>query len=206
MGHPSFGKLFPCQVCNADTLTVKCGLNPDERLIRFEEIQTVGRPGAAAMVKAAKAFVDGGMRGYLSLHGGFGNGKSTTMKAIVNACIDAGVLDVRYITMTEVMVYAREAFESQQAGDSDYGRIAKLAKTRVLLIDELDKARVSDYAREVQTYLFDVRYRFAQDFGTVVAWNGAFSALDLPWLRSRFSEFPVVENKDVDMRPLLGGA
>jgi len=75
----------------------------------------------------------------------------------------------------------------------------------VLAIDEVDKARVTDYAREVQTHLFDARYRNHAALGTVVAWNGDFDAIDLPWVQSRLSEFPVVTNFDKDMRPLLGG-
>jgi DNA replication protein DnaC len=157
------------------------------------------------MMSAALAWRTGGRRGFLTIHGGFGNGKSTLLKAIVNDCIIAGV-EARYITMTEVMVYAREAFNSEQQGDSDYGRISRLAKVEVLVIDEVDKARVTDYAREVQTHLFDARYRNAHQLGTVVAWNGRFDAIDLPWVRSRLSEYPVVENWDADMRPLIGGA
>lgn len=156
------------------------------------------------MLKAARSFIAGGRTGFLTIHGGYGNGKSTVLKAIVNDCIEQSV-DVRYITMTEVMVYAREAFDSEQRGDSDYGRIARLASTQVLVIDEMDKARVTDYAREVQTHLFDVRYRQNHLLGTVVAWNGAFDDLDLPWVRSRLSQFMVVANQDTDMRPLLGG-
>jgi DNA replication protein DnaC len=203
-GHPMFGRNFPCPKCNADALVFASGLNPIERQITFADIETQGRTGAAKMLNAARIFIAGGRCGFLTVHGGFGNGKSTLLKAIVNDCITAGV-DARYITMTEVMVCAREAFDSQQQGDSDYGRIAKLAKTTVLVIDELDKARVTDYAREVQTHLFDVRYRNAHQLGTVVAWNGHFDAIDLPWVRSRLSAYPVVENTDADMRPLIGG-
>jgi len=185
-------------------VTRGAGLNPQERSIVFADIETQARPGAAMMLNAARAFVSGGRRGFLTVHGGFGNGKSMLLKAIVNDCLAAGV-EARYITMTEVMVYAREAFESRLAGDSDYGRIAQLAKTTVLAIDEVDKARVTDYAREVQTHLFDARYRNHAALGTVVAWNGDFDAIDLPWVQSRLSEFPVVTNFDKDMRPLLGG-
>lgn len=199
-----FGKYFPCPKCNGDMVIAASGLNPLERKITFSDIETQGRPGAAKMISAARVFIADGRRGFLTVHGDFGNGKSTMLKAIVNDCITAGV-EARYITMTEVMVYAREAFDSQMQGDSDYGRIARLAKVQVLVIDEVDKARVTDYAREVQTHLFDVRYRNAHYFGTVVAWNGRFDAIDLPWVRSRLSEYPVVENADADMRPLIGG-
>lgn len=156
------------------------------------------------MLDAARKFASAGRTGFLTIHGDYGNGKSTLLKAIVNDCIAQNV-DALYITMTQVMVYAREAFESQQRGDTDYGRIEELAARRVLVIDEMDKARVTDYAREVQTHLFDVRYRQSHLLGTVVAWNGSFGQIDLPWVRSRLSEFPVVENKDADLRPVIGG-
>jgi DNA replication protein DnaC len=97
-----------------------------------------------------------------------------------------------------VLNYAREAFESQKQGDTDYGRITDLARYPVLVIDEVDKARVTDYAKEVQTHLFDARYRKAHEMGTVVAWNGSFESLELPWVRSRLSQFVVVENRVAD--------
>lgn len=175
-----------------------------ERNVRFADLVVDGRPGASAMLDAAQAFIRGGRVGFLTIHGGYGNGKSTLLKAIVNDCIEQCV-DVRYVTMTEVMVYAREAFDSEQRGDTDYGRIARIASIPVLIVDEVEKARVTDYAREVQTHLFDVRYRRSHELGTIVAWNGDFEALDLPWVRSRLSQFPVVFNNDRDMRPLLGG-
>jgi chromosomal replication initiation ATPase DnaA len=204
LGHVYFGRYFPCPACNADAVTHNSGLNPQERKISLEDIETENRPGAQSMMQAARTFLSNGCKGFLTIHGDYGNGKSTVMKGMVNACLAKGI-EARYITMTEVMVYAREAFESAQIGDTDYGRIAKLAAVCVLFIDELDKARITDYAREVQTHLFDVRYRRSEDMGTVVAWNGTFNSLDLPWVRSRLSEFTVIENKDADMRPLIGG-
>ena len=169
----------------------------------MSDVITDGRPGAARMVSAAKEFIANGCTGFLAIHGGVGNAKSTVLKAIVNDCVERG-MDVRYVTMTDVMAYAREAFSSEIKGDSDLGRIRDLANTQVLVIDEMDKARLSDYAREIQTHLFGARYRNAHKLGTVVTWNGGFDAIDLPWVPSRLSEFMVVENNDADMRPLLG--
>lgn len=201
--HPMFGKLFPCAACNKDAVAGSTGLNPVEREIRFADIVTDGRPGAAKMLKAARQFVQDGCTGFLTIHGGYGNAKTTLLKAIVNECVSKG-LSARYITMTEVMAYAREAFESQKQGDTDYGRITDLAKVHVLVIDEVDKARVTEYAREVQVHLFDARYRKSHAVGTVVAWNGDFDNIDLPSVLSRLSQFVVVKNDDPDMRPLLG--
>lgn len=200
--HAMFGKLFPCKECNAGAIAGATGLNPIERDIRFVDIETDGRPGAGRMVTAARAFVDGGCRGFLTVHGGFGNGKSTLLKAIVNEAVTKG-MSARYITMTEVMAYAREAFQSQKAGDTDYGRITYLAKVQVLAIDEVDKARMSEYAYEVQSHLFDFRYRNAHEVGTVLAWNGEFAQIDLPSVLSRLSQYQVIKNDDPDMRPFL---
>jgi DNA replication protein DnaC len=197
-----FGKVLPCPICNKDAVASATGLNPKERMITFADLETDGRPGAARMVQAAEDFLKE-CAGFLTIHGEYGNGKTTLLKAIVNACVDKGI-SARYTTMSEVMAYAREAFDSVQQGDSDYGRITKLAQVEVLVIDEMDKARVTEYAREVQTHLFDVRYRQSHVVGTVVAWNGPFEAIDLPWVISRLSQFMVVENNDKDMRPLLG--
>jgi DNA replication protein DnaC len=197
-----FGQLWPCPKCNQQSLVAK-GLNEAESKVRFDQFQTDGRPGAAKMVQAAKKFIGNHCIGFLSIHGGFGNGKTTLMHAIANECAELGIPS-QYITMTEVMIYAKEAFQNQQATDSDYGRITKLAKTRVLLIDELDKANLKEYGREVQNYLFNFRYRNAKDLGTVLAWNGDFNTIDLPAVLSRLSEFVVMRNDDADMRPLLG--
>lgn len=202
--HEMFGKVIPCKTCNRDEYAARAGLSEIERRITFADIETGGRPGARAMMSAMDEFVQRGRIGFLTVHGSYGNGKSTLLKALVNDCLKNDI-DVRYITMTEVMSYAREAFDNEKQGDSDYGRITRLAQVRVLVIDEVDKARVSDYSREVQNYLFDKRYREAGKFGTVLAWNGKFDAVDLPAIRSRLSEFTVVANWDKDMRPLLGG-
>ena len=200
--HPFFGKLYPCATCNKGATAESTGLNPQERKVRFTDIETQGRQGAARMLEAARGFIEK-QSGFLTIHGPYGNGKSTILKAIVNECIERGIA-AKYVTMTEVMNYAREAFESQKQGDTDYGRITDLARYPVLVIDEVDKARVTDYAKEVQTHLFDARYRKAHEMGTVVAWNGSFESLELPWVRSRLSQFVVVENRDSDMRPALG--
>jgi len=155
------------------------------------------------MVSACRRFMKS-KTGMLSIYGGYGNGKSTALRSIVNQCLSEGI-EARYMTMYEVMAYAREAFESRQAGDTDAGRITRLAGTRVLCLDELDKGRMSDYAIEIQTHLFEVRYRRADVLGTVVAWNGALDTLKMPWVVSRVSEFEVVNNTDADLRPVIGG-
>ncbi len=199
-----FGRIYPCQACNHDNVVRASGLNPRECDLTLDSLSVPNGGGTARMVSAAKRFVKA-KTGMLSIFGNYGNGKSTVLKAIVNECTRLGI-EAKYMTMYDVMAYAKEAFESKQAGDSDAGRITRLAQTMVLCIDELDKARLTDYAVEVQTHFFDARYRNADTLGTVVAWNGNLQTVSLPWVMSRLSEFEMVENLDADMRPLLGGA
>lgn len=159
------------------------------------------RPGTVGMMQAAKTFI-GDPRGFLTIHGSFGTGKSTALKSIVAECVKFGI-EAHYTTLSEIMAYAREAF--RDPNDTDYGRITRLARIQVLAIDEVDKARLTEYAREIQTHFFDVRYRNAGILGTVLAWNGSFEALDMPWVRSRLTEYPIISNNDADARPMIGG-
>ena len=203
IGDPRFGKLFPCPSCRVDAMVQSAGLTLAERSTTLADIETRNRPGAAAMLRAAREWIASGRVGTLTVHGGFGNGKSTLLRAIVNDCI-AHDVEARYVSMIEVLAYAKEAFGSTEAGDSDFSRLNKLARTQVLVIDELDKARQTEYAVQLQNHLFEVRYRERDRLGTVVAWNGGFEDFDLPWVRSRLSEGVVVHNADAGMRPLLG--
>ncbi len=139
----------------------------------------------------------------LAICGSVGNGKTHALKAIVNACISAGI-EARYITMAELMAFVREAFSSTAPGDTDFGRISQIARVPVVCVDEMDKARFNDYAQEVQTHFFDVRYRNADRLGTVGAWNGRPESFPLPWVVSRFSEYKIVINQDADVRPMIG--
>jgi hypothetical protein len=203
MGDARFGKLYPCPKCNQDGLAQRAGLYPNERGLTLAAIGTTGRPGAAAMVQAGRALLEQ-PAGMLAVHGGYGNGKSTFLKALTAELVRAGI-EARYTTLAELMSYAREAFDSQMAGDTDAGRIKEWANLPAVLVDECDKVRLTEYSREVQSLFFDVRYRRSAELLTVAAWNGGRDAIGLPWVLSRFSEGRIIENRDADMRPLLGG-
>ena len=206
-GDPRFGRAYPCPKCNQDGVTARAGLVGSEMSLTLDAINTTDRPGAAAMLRAARIILDK-RAGMVAFHGPYGNGKSTVLKALTATLVKQGI-EARYITMTELMAYAREAFDSQQAGDSDLGRIKEWARVPVVMIDECDKARLSEHSREIQTYFFDVRYRQADTLATVAAWNGGRDAIGMPSVVSRFSEFGmfglgIIHNADADMRVLLG--
>lgn len=203
MRDPRFGRLFPCPKCNQTGIGISAGLLDEERKIRILDLDVAERPNSQAMLVAAKTFIQNPI-GFLSFCGGNGNGKTVMLMGIVNACLELGI-EARYVTAHQLMDYLYEAFD-EKVLETDRGRITRLASIPVLAIDELDKARDTPYAYDMQHHLFDQRYRSKDAIGTVFAWNGNLSTIPWPAVRSRLSEFPVIENQDEDMRPILGMA
>jgi DNA replication protein DnaC len=205
IGHPFFGRLFPCLSCNKAEIGAASGLKDHERAVTLSNLITRGnRPGTSRMISAAQRFVEK-PHGFLSIHGAFGNGKTTALMSIVNALIDAGT-EARYLTAAELLAHLREAFNTSAPGVSDYSRLHELARVPVLCIDEMDKLRDTPYSREIQQELINLRYRDAGILGTVLAWNGDINALPFPAVISRAREFIVIENNDSDVRPAIGKA
>jgi len=200
---PRFGRIIPCQKCNQRAVTINSGLQEHERNITIANLITIGREDAQRMKAATMAFISNPF-GFLSFYGSYGNGKTIALMAIVNACLDQGI-EARYLTAHQLMDYLYDAFD-KKVMETDRGRIERLAKIPVLVIDEFDKARDTPYAADMQQHLIDERYRNKSTLGTVFAWNGDFSTI--PWgaVVSRMREFPAIENRDSDMRPAIGKA
>lgn len=203
VGDPRFGKISPCSKCNQAAITYNSGLQPHERKITLSSLESTDRPDALKMKSAAAKFINSPV-GFLSFFGGYGNGKTVALMAIVNECIARGI-EARYLTAHQLMDWLYEAFD-EKVMETDRGRIIKLARLPVLVIDEFDKARETAYAADMQQHLIDERYRNAHELGTVFAWNG--DAGTIPWgaVASRMREFPMIENRDADMRPAIGKA
>jgi DNA replication protein DnaC len=203
MGHPNFGRMFPCPKCNAAGVAAMCGLYPHERSINVHDLGADKRPGAQAMIKAGDAFI-GNPVGFLSVCGSYGNGKTILLMGIVNACLAKGI-EARYLTAQELKDYLYQAFDKTIL-DTDRGRVARLAALPVLAIDEFHTAHNTPYAEDMQKHLIDERYRNKHALGTVFAWNGDADTIPWPMVRSRMSEFPLIHNTDDDMRAVIGEA
>ena len=169
--------------------------------IRMNQIRTAGRPATATMVAVAQQFIRK-PAGFLSIHGGNGNGKTTVVMAIVNEIIANGT-EAQYTTASAIAANLRETFKDGSK-ENDYDRLREMASIPVLVIDEFEKLRDTPYSREIQQELINQRYRHRDSLGTVVVWNGELDALPWPAVRSRITEGIVVHNSDSDLRPLLG--
>lgn len=205
VGHPQFGKLQICE-CRKQTqvkeLARHSRLTETELKYSLEMLSVAGRPGTLQMVHAARAFV-AKPEGMLTISGGFGNGKTTALMSIVNACIAKDVPAV-YITFYDLIGYVKEAFTND--GDTEWERVNKLARVPVLCIDEIDKVKNTDWVQQTITHLLDVRYRqsIAGNVGTVLAFNGIADEIPHKWIVSRMKEGVVVFNGDQDVRPQIG--
>lgn len=186
------------------------GLSPTHRLLTLDAIEVSAKtPRTKVMVEMARAFI-ANPYGYLTFHGPYGNGKSTALMSIVNACVAKGIAAV-YITFGDLVGYARAAFSTQN--ESDWDRIGRLARVPVLCIDEMspDQVKETDYVRMIQAQIINARYVSGEagETGTVIAGNFTlYHEADLPtvpdWIATRLKQGVTVWNNDPDFRPQLG--
>jgi DNA replication protein DnaC len=180
-GDPRWGKLYPCECWSGEleaerreALTMVSNMMPDELSITLESL--VGRNDMTiVMIEAAKLF-DSGACNMLTLCGGVGLGKSATLMALVNAANKREFGSGYYVRFVDLMNIIRAGYKDNSS-DTKY---SKLINVKVLAIDEIDKAKESEWAQEFRTLFFDDRYRQARNklTKTVIAMNGGIS--DLP--------------------------
>ncbi len=198
------GYAISCQQCahrrRAEHLQKMCGLTMRERLATLNSIRAMSGTDTAQMVQAARNFIDAPI-GFLTIYGTCGNAKTIALQSIVNACLARDV-EAIYTTFYDVLQWIRAGFDDETA----QRRIAQLRDVQVLVIDELDKVKESEWVIEFRNQLIDTRYRFGLDGqrGTVFALNGDIELFP-DWLLSRVRDGRnvVVQNDDKDMRPLM---
>lgn len=197
----------PCPDCAVQRATERLqafsNMTSEERRANLDQIVCESGTDTARMVEAAKAFIDNPV-GILTIYGKCGNAKTVALQAIVNALLARNIPAI-YLPFYDVLSYVKEAFKPD-AIDTAWNRLGKLQRTNVLCIDEIDKVKQTEWVAELQTELFDLRYRrgLSDECGTVLAMNGDVEDLE-PHLKSRVMDGRnvVIRNMDRDMRPLM---
>lgn len=197
----------PCPDCamkrKAERLQAFSNMTQREREATLDDIQAAHGTDTWRMIQAARNFIDQPY-GILTIYGTCGNAKTVTLQAIVNALVSRGVGAV-YLPFYDVVSYVKQAFQ-KDAQDSAWDRLGKIQRINVLCIDEVDKVKQTEWVAELQTELFDLRYRrgISGECGTVLAMNGDIEQLE-PHLRSRVKDGRnvTIYNGDRDMRPLV---
>ena len=176
------------------------GLLPEETTVRLDDIALVG--DTAKMTKQARKFVQEPW-GFFTLWGGYGNGKTLVLQAIVNEFRQCHGIVGTYVRMRDLLEYIRAGYAPNTPDDAR-ARYERLKSLPILAIDEFDAVRMTDFAYEFRTAFLDDRYRLAvaRRAHTLFAMN--CNPKELPgdiYDRLRDGRFVIFHNTDQSMRP-----
>lgn len=218
VGHRLFGKPVRCgNSVHSPEITKRLakisGMTEPDLKRRLKDIKPID--GNGEMLEAARAMVEN-PRGWLYIHGGPGNAKSEILIAIVNEVNAAGG-QAMYVRFPDLVNWMRDAFSEKKYRDKklaggeqwdNYGyleRYEKIKEIKLLAIDEIDKARMTEFAEEFRFAFFDDRYIQGKHGLTATIFASQFGPGELGSepLASRFSDgrFAVVHNLAGDARP-----
>jgi DNA replication protein DnaC len=207
VGHAKFGAIVACPDCHDGNLS--------ERLRRAAQLTgwLTGasfngyrvKPGNRAAYDAAQKFAKT-PRGWLSLWGTYGLGKTHLLAAVVNECT-AQRIGAVYYTLPDLLDKLRDGYSD----DGFSGLYERLVNVPVLALDELDKVRLTEWAKEKLYQLCDARYRDRDRRGTLFASNTRPDTADpeLGYLASRMADYygcQVIELAGGDVRPVARAA
>ncbi|MBK9711587.1 MAG: ATP-binding protein [Kouleothrix sp.] len=140
-------------------------------------------------------------RGWLTLAGAYGVGKTTLIYAALNALADKGKIG-RYIVLPDLLDQLKAALRKD---DHTYDSILRrVAMAPILAVDEVTAIRESDWTTEVLQTIFLSRYEQRASTATFLGYN-VDGAQRLPaFLRSRLSDarFMFVDLGGKDLRPI----
>lgn len=162
MNDQQHGKTWPCPVCFAPELEAErnarmvkqSNLLEDAIGLTMDHIVERGL-GSRRMVAEARRMLERPF-GMLTIWGGPGNGKSLTLKILVNEFIARGQ-SAAYMDMSDLLDYLREGYE--EANKIKFiDRLATLRDMTFLAIDEFDKVNRTGWVQEQTFKLLNARY------------------------------------------------
>jgi len=216
-GDPKFGKLIPCDnpfhtASRLDRLAQVSNLHAGDLARRIDDIDETHYTKKVngvdvlvsnrAMLEAGRAMI-ADPRGWLWVHGGPGNAKSEVLIAIVNAVNEGGAGLAMYCKFVDLVNWVREAY-SDKASESYNQRFQRLANIKLLAVDEMDKAKDTEWLNEFRFNFLDERYRqgILGQSAMVFASNTPPNLLPIAlYDRVRDGRFRIVENTAPSARP-----
>ncbi len=192
VGHPDFGKAFPCECQQADVASRQL-----ESLRRVSNMDAMSRytfdsfvPDGVALpeekqknlnrvfVAARQYTLD--PQGWLILLGGYGCGKTHLAAAIANERLAQGK-PALFVVVPDLLDYLRSTYAPHSAATYDE-RFDKIRNTPLLILDDLGTQNTTEWAREKLFQIFN--YRYNARLPTVVTSNQDMESID-PRIRSR---------------------
>lgn len=207
VGHPDFGKAFYCPDCRAgiskslERLSKVSRLNQRELNTRLDDLDLRFQNDTANMVTQARRVI-GGEISFLTLIGSTGVGKTTILYAIAGEFIRHGKPAI-YLDWTDLLDFIRDGF-NPQAEHHNRDEFDKVLRAPVVCMDEIDKAKPTDWALE-QLHRF-VNYRWKRALDSPGEWLVTVFAMNREpadeHIRSRLldTRFQTVYNQDMDYR------
>ncbi len=200
VGHPNFGKLYPCtcrvpdiQTQRAESLRAMSHLETLERFT-FATFHPEGhglgpdRQENLRRVYEVTLEYARRMTGWLVLRGGYGCGKTHLAAAVANKALERG-LPVLFITVPDLLDHLRSAYAPNAA--TSYGqRFDQVRTAPLLILDDLGTEYATPWALEKLFQLLNFRYM--SRLATVITTNHDLEDLD-PRLRSRLADSELVE-------------
>jgi len=200
VGHPDFGKLFPCPKCGEarrSRYLAEYSQLTDE-MLTFEFARFWAHRPQAPLQAARKLLDDAG---WLTLAGSNGTGKTFLLAATVNEARKRGMTGM-YTTFAELLNVLRR--EIKAGDDARFDQVRKrLWECRVLAIDEVDRANQTEWAELMLFELADHRYRNWREQATLWATNNFDQLPDYFQDRMTDGRFAFVEMSGESVRPDL---
>ena len=186
-GHELFGKAVPCPKCSTPAarerlrkrLLEMSRLTPEMQKWTFR-----AQPLTPSQKKAVRDLQRRAQNpsGFVLIYGPPGTGKTYMAAAVANEALKHE-FSALYITLPELLNELRNAYGED--GHASYEKTLDLVKSAdVLILDEIDKARLTDWAQEQIFHIVEHRYRETLDKLTIFITNGEPDDLP-PYWRSR---------------------
>ncbi len=186
VGHPDFGKLFPCQ-CKLEELQAKrlAQLRSFSNLgqlarMTFESFVPEGyglnaerRENLRRAYERAKAFAEN-PEGWLILKGGYGCGKTHLAAAIANYRIAHGH-PALFVVVPDLLDHLRATFSPESPVSYDE-RFEQVRTAPLLILDDLGAQSTTPWAREKLYQILN--YRYNARLPTVITTNRELEEID----------------------------
>ncbi len=200
VGHPDFGKLFPC-TCRArdiqsqrtEALKLMSNLKTLERFT-FSTFSPEGhgmspeRQGNLRLAYESTVAYARKPEGWLLLRGGYGCGKTHLAAAIANTALDQG-LPAIFVTVPDLLDYLRGAYAPTSTTSYDQ-RFEQVRTAPLLILDDLGTEHATPWALEKLFQLLN--YRYMAQLPTVITTNRDLEDME-PRLRSRLGDPELVQ-------------